>query len=316
VPALVNSANATEVRVTVPNGAFTGLIELSHAGGTTSTASAFTVDTEQDFQLTVAPSTTTAVQGGAGTYVVYVTSAQSTFSQLASLTATGLPAGLTASFSPAQITAGANSTLTVQLSGTLSPGSYPFTIHGVASVAGNDLERTAGATLNVMAGGQTTLSGRVMSTDNEPIIGATASLDGKTAMTDAAGSFLLIGITAGTGRPLMIDGRTANSPNKTYPIIIEPANIMAGQANTNPFTFYLPPIDTQFEVEVVPGQNTVASNPRVPRTCATAMVRQSRVFRSRRWRSIARPRRCLQTSRPQWCSPVNLAAHCRIFRCR
>jgi RHS repeat-associated protein len=264
VPALVNSANATEVRVTVPNGAFTGLIELSHAGGTTSTASAFTVDTEQDFQLTVAPSTTTAVQGGAGTYVVYVTSAQSTFSQLASLTATGLPAGLTASFSPAQITAGANSTLTVQLSGTLSPGSYPFTIHGVASVAGNDLERTAGATLNVMAGGQTTLSGRVMSTDNEPIIGATASLDGKTAMTDAAGSFLLIGITAGTGRPLMIDGRTANSPNKTYPIIIEPANIMAGQANTNPFTFYLPPIDTQFEVEVVPGQNTVASNPRVP----------------------------------------------------
>src|SRR5262249_17056881 len=32
----------------------------------------------------------------------------------------------------------------------------------------------------------------------------------------------------------------------------------------NPFTFYLPPIDTQYEVEVVPGQNTVASNPRVP----------------------------------------------------
>ena len=263
VPALVNSASAAEVRVTVPNGAFTGVIELSHAGGTASTAP-FTVDTEQDFQLTVAPSTTTAVQGGAGTYVVYVTSAQSTFSQLASLTATGLPAGITATFSPTQITAGANSTLSVQLSGTISPGSYPFTIHGVASVAGNDIDRTAGATLNVMAGGQTTLSGRVMSTDNEPIIGATASLDGKTAMTDAAGSFLLVGITAGANRPLMIDGRTASSPNKTYPIIIEPANIVAGQANVNPFTFYLPPIDTQFEVEVVPGQNTVASNPRVP----------------------------------------------------
>ena len=264
LPALVNSASATEVRVTVPNGAFTGAIELSHAGGTTSTATPFTIDTEQDFQLTVAPSTTTAVQGGTGTYVVYVTSAQSTFSQLANLTATGLPAGITATFSPAQITAGANSTLSVQLSGTISPGSYPFTIHGVASIAGNDIERTAGATLNVMAGGQTTLSGRVLSTDNEPIIGATASLDGKTAMTDAAGSFLLAGITAGTNRPLMIDGRTANSPNKTYPVIIEPANVVAGQANINPFTFYLPPIDTQFEVEVVPGQNTVAGNPRVP----------------------------------------------------
>jgi RHS repeat-associated protein len=264
VPALVNSSSATEVRVSVPNGAFTGVIELSHAGGTASTATAFIVDTEQDFQLTVAPSTTIAVQGGTGTYVVYVTSAQDTFSQLASLSATGLPAGITATFSPAQVTAGANSTLSVQLSGTISPGSYPFTIHGAAGIAGNNIERTAGATLNVMAGGQTTLSGRVLSTDNEPIIGATASLDGKTAMTDAAGSFLLSGITAGTNRPLMIDGRTANSPNKTYPVIIEPANIVAGQANINPYTFFLPPIDTQFEVEVVPGQNTVAGNPRVP----------------------------------------------------
>lgn len=264
VPALVTSASANEVHVTVPNGAFTGFIELSHTGGTATTATPFTVDTEQDFQLTIAPSTTTAVQGGAGTYVVYVTSTQLTFSQLASLSATGLPAGITPTFGPAQITAGASSTLTLQLSGTIAPGSYPFTIHGVASVAGNDLERTAGATLNVMAGGQTTLTGRVLSTDNEPIIGATASLDGKTAMTDAAGSFLLSGITAGSNRPLMIDGRTASSPNKTYPVIIEPANIVAGQANVNPFTFYLPPIDTQYEVEVVPGQNTVASNPRVP----------------------------------------------------
>ena len=264
LPALVTNASATQVQVTVPNGAITGLIELTHAGGTTATASPFTVDTEQDFSVTVAPSTTTAVQGGSGTYVVYVTSTQSTFSQLASLTATGLPAGITATFNPAQITAGASATLTLKLSGTISPGSYPFTIRGVAPVGGNDLVRTAGATLNVMAGGQTTLSGRVLSTDNEPIVGATASLDGRTAMTDASGSFLLVGVTAGTNRPLMIDGRTANSPNKTYPVIIEPANIVAGQANVNPYTFYLPPIDTQYEVEVVPGQNTVASNPRVP----------------------------------------------------
>src|SRR6266436_9290419 len=60
------------------------------------------------------------------------------------------------------------------------------------------------------------------------------------------------------------DGRTASSPNRTYPVIIEPANLIAGQANVNPYTFYLPPIDTQYEVEVVPGQSTIASNPRVP----------------------------------------------------
>ena len=150
--------------------------------------------------MTVAPSTTTAVQGGSGTYVVYVTSTQSSFSQLASLTATGLPSGFNATFDPAQITAGASSTLTLNLSGTVAPGSYPLTIHGVAGVAGHDVEHTAGATLNVMTSGQTTLSGRVLSTDKEPIIGATASLDGHTAMTDAAGAFLLSGVTAGTNR--------------------------------------------------------------------------------------------------------------------
>ena len=149
LPALVSSASATEVHVTVPNGAITGLIELTHVGGTAVTATPFTVDTEQDFQLTVAPSAATAVQGGAATYVIYVTSQQTTFSQLASLTATGLPAGITAIFDPAQITAGARSTLTLRLSGTLAPGSYPFTLHGVASVGGHDLEHTAGATLNV-----------------------------------------------------------------------------------------------------------------------------------------------------------------------
>lgn len=264
LPALVSSASATEVHTSVPNGAITGVIELTHVGGTAATATPFTVDSEQDFQLTVAPSTTTAVQGGSGTYLVYVTSTQGSFSQLASLTATGLPTGITATFDPAQITAGASSTLTLNLSGTIAPGAYPLTIHGVAGVAGQDVEHTAGATLNVMTSGQTMLSGRVLSTDNEPIIGATASLDGHTAMTDAAGSFLLTGVTAGANRPLMVDGRTASSPNKTYPVIIEPANIIAGQANVNPYIFYLPPIDTQYEVEVVPGQNTVAANPRVP----------------------------------------------------
>jgi RHS repeat-associated protein len=264
LPALVSSASATEVRVTVPNGAITGLIELTHIGGTAATATPFTVDSEQDFQLTVAPSAANAVQGSAATYIVYLTSQQTTFSQLASLTVTGLPNGITASFNPSQITAGASSTLTLNISGNLAPSSYPFTIHGVASVGGQNVAHTAGATLNVMGGGQTTLSGRVLSTDKEPIIGATASLDGHTAMTDAAGAFLLTGVTAGTNRPLMVDGRTASSPNRTYPVIIEPANIVAGQANVVPYTFYLPPIDTQYEVEVVPGQNTVAANPRVP----------------------------------------------------
>ncbi|MGH9763244.1 MAG: DUF6531 domain-containing protein, partial [Blastocatellia bacterium] len=131
-------------------------------------------------------------------------------------------------------------------------------------VNGAPLVRSASATLTVMSAGQTTLSGRVLSTDDQPLLGVTVSLDGQTATTDAAGGFLLFGVSAGTNRPLLIDGRTASAANQTYPVITEPANVVSGQANQIPFNYYLPPIDTQYETVVNPNANTVVANPRVP----------------------------------------------------
>jgi RHS repeat-associated protein len=266
IPALITSLTPTQANVIVPNGAMTGLINLKTPFGTATTAVPFTVSPgQQDYQLALAPSSTTVVQGGQSVFVVYLTAPSPTFGQLSTLTASGLPGGVQATFSPQQITAGAQSTLTLDLStASLAPGTYPFTVGGNALVNGAPLVRTASASFTVMASGQTTLSGRVLSTDALPILGATISLDGQTATTDAAGSFLLSGIGAGASRPLMIDGRTASAPNRTYPVIAEPANIVQGQANRVPFTFYLPPIDTQYEVQVVPGQDTQVTNPTVP----------------------------------------------------
>ena len=265
VPAAVTASSENEVRVTVPDGATTGPIELTTAAGSATTAEHFIVDVPQDYQLTVAPSAGSAIQRGTATYGVFLTSEQATFTQMARLSVTGAPNGVRATFDPPQITSGARSTLSLNLADAdLAPGSYNFTIQAAAEVDGRELIRTAAATLNVQPAGRTTLSGLVFSTDKEPIIGATVSLDGRTATTDAAGAFLLFDVTAGTERPLMVDGRTASAPNRSYPIILEPANIVAGQANAVPYTFYLPPIDTQFEVDLVLGQNTVAANPRVP----------------------------------------------------
>src|SRR5207244_2657723 len=136
-------------------------------------------------------------------------------------------------------------------------------VSGTATVEGKQVVHTANANLNVLLAGQTTLAGRVLSIEDEPIMGATVSLDGKTATSDAAGSFILSGVTEGSMRPLMIDGLTASAPNRTYPVITEPANIVAGQANVIPYSFYLPPIDMQYEVDMVPNQTTTATNPRV-----------------------------------------------------
>jgi RHS repeat-associated protein len=265
LPALINFVSATEVRTTVPNGAVTGRIELTNAGGVALTSQDFIVDETQDFQVTAAPASATVLQGGQATFIVYVTSTQTTFSQLAQLSAAGLPGAVTATFRPPQITAGGKTTLSVNLADTnLSPGSYSFTINASAHIDGHEVVRAVNVNLSVMAAtGQTTLAGRVLSSEDDPIIGATASLDGHSATTDASGSFLLFGIGDGPNRPLMVDGRTANAPNRSYPVIIEPADIIAGHANVVPYTFYLPAIDTQYEVDVVPGQNTAVTNPRV-----------------------------------------------------
>ncbi|HEX7955432.1 MAG TPA: RHS repeat-associated core domain-containing protein [Pyrinomonadaceae bacterium] len=264
LPALVTYSAAGEAHAVVPNGAVTGNIELTNAGGRATSPLPFTVDALQDFRLTVAPSSASAVRGSTATYVVSVSSDQETFTQLARLSAAGLPAGATAKFDTTQITSGATATLSVTTASALAAGSYQFTIKAVAEADGRDLARTVTATLNVLAGGITTLAGRVLSTEDAPIMGATVSLDGRTATTDAAGSFILSGVTAGSARPLMVDGRTASAPNRTYPVILEPAVVVAGQANVIPYSYYLPPIDTQYEVQVVPNQTTVAGNPRVP----------------------------------------------------
>lgn len=263
--ALLVFSSRTQVKAVVPNAAVTGRIELTNVWGQTATSHDFVVNATQDFQITVAPASATAVQRSSATYVVQLTSSHPTFTQLARLSVTGLPAGVEATLEPDQITAGASSTITLNLANAnLAAASYPFSINAAAEIDGVETVRTAAANLSVLAAGQTTLSGRVLSTENEPIIGATISLDGQSATTDTAGSFLLSGVTAGANRPVMIDGRTASAPNRTYPVLAEPANIVAGQANAVPYVFYLPPIDVEHEKIIVPGQVNVVTTPRVP----------------------------------------------------
>jgi sugar lactone lactonase YvrE len=167
LPALVAFSSATEARATVPNGAITGIIDLTTSAGTAITSQPFTIAPSQDYSITLAPSSTTVVQGSTASFVVSITSQQTTFTQLVNLTATGLPAGAAATFNPPQITAGGTSTLNVKLSPSLAPTSYSFNVQGVAKVDGSDLTRTAGASFTVMAAG----SGRAVlpfETDHRP----------------------------------------------------------------------------------------------------------------------------------------------------
>jgi RHS repeat-associated protein len=264
LPAEIASATPTDVKVSVPNAAVTGVIQLTTSSGMAVTSVPFTVAPSQEYTIALAPNSAVAAQGGIATFVVSLTSNTTTFTQLAKLEVTGAPSGVTASFTPQQIAAGATSTLNLVLPGPLATGSHSFTVRATAMVDASELVRTVGGSVMVQPAGQTAIVGRVLSNKDEPIMGATVSLDGKTSTSDAAGNFFLSGVTAGLDRPLMIDGRTASAPNRTYPVITEPATAIAGQATRIERPFYLPAIDTVNEVTIVPGHTTTVMTPKIP----------------------------------------------------
>ncbi|MDQ3011427.1 MAG: IPT/TIG domain-containing protein, partial [Acidobacteriota bacterium] len=268
LPAFVSLSSATQLKVHVPNGAVTGTIQVKTAAGL-ATSAPFTVSASQDFNLAATPPTAVAVQGSRATLIVTAISDQPDFTQLVKLSVTGAPAGATAAWDTNQITAGATATLTLALPRTTSPGSYSLMIRGEAMIDGAVRSHTTNATLSVQAAVSTILTGRVLSTEGDPVLNATVeqseatnpNVPTTTTTTDAAGAFLLT--NALVGRPVKVNGKTAIAPNREYPVIVEPTNIVAGRVNEVPYTFYLPPIDTMFEVPVRNDQNTMVGNPKV-----------------------------------------------------
>ncbi len=85
-----------------------------------------------DFNLNATPSPQTLCKGGSSTITVSV-GAISNFSGNVSLSATGLPSGVTATFSPATVSAPGNSILTLSGTASVTVGSYNITISGVGS---------------------------------------------------------------------------------------------------------------------------------------------------------------------------------------
>ena len=97
-----------------------------------------------DFSLSASPATVTLPVGGSGTATVTVTGI-SGFRGVVSLSASGQPSGVTASFVPASVQATGTSTLTFTASQSATPGSYPITLSG--TYGGTTL--TTSMTLNV-----------------------------------------------------------------------------------------------------------------------------------------------------------------------
>jgi hypothetical protein len=93
-----------------------------------------TTPPSNDFSISATPSSATVNAGSSTTFTV-ATAVTSGSAQSVTLSASGLPAGATASFSPASVSAGSSSTLTVSTTSSTTGGTYSVTITGTGAAA-------------------------------------------------------------------------------------------------------------------------------------------------------------------------------------
>ncbi|MCE9572498.1 MAG: hypothetical protein K8W52_05025, partial [Deltaproteobacteria bacterium] len=163
----------------------------------------------RDFAITAAPSIT-VVQSASATAAI-TTSVTAGTAQGVTLTASGLPAGATAAFAPASLTAGDPSTLTITAASTTPPGSYNLTI----TATGGTATHTATIALVVTPEADFALVASPVSLTVEQGASGTVAL----ASTTTLGAAQAIALTAG-GLPI---GTTA---------AFVPASITSGDTAT------------------------------------------------------------------------------------
>jgi subtilisin-like proprotein convertase family protein len=100
-----------------------------------------------DFSISVSPASQTVNAGSSISYSV-TTAVTAGSAQTVTLTVTGLPSGVTGSFSPASVTAGGSSTLTLTAASTASSATATFTVTGT----GTSATHTASAQVTVVNG--------------------------------------------------------------------------------------------------------------------------------------------------------------------
>jgi hypothetical protein len=108
------------------------------------------------FSISVSPASGAVNPGGSATTTVATTLTGGT-AQTVNLSASGLPAGATASFNPASVTAGSTSQLTITTSATTPPGTSTITITGTGTSATHTA--TYSLTVNGSGGGSALVNG-------------------------------------------------------------------------------------------------------------------------------------------------------------
>jgi uncharacterized membrane protein len=147
-PGSGTSTMTMAVASTAAAGSYTITVTGTGGGNTHTSAVTLTVTAPPAFAISAAPTSVSVVQGGKGTSTI-TTTISGSFNAAIALSASGLPAGTTAAFSPASIGApgAGSSTMTLTVGSSTAAGTYPVTVTGT----GGGLTHTATVSLTVTA---------------------------------------------------------------------------------------------------------------------------------------------------------------------
>jgi endoglucanase len=183
-----------------------------------------------DFSLSVSPASGSVTAGSSATATVS-TAITSGGGEAVSLSASGLPSGATASFSPAGVTSGVGATATIATSASTPAGTYPITITGTAASGSHtttySLTVTVPATNDFSvsvapASGSVTTGSSATSTVSTAVTSGAAqqvTLSATGLPSGATASFAPASVSAGSSGTLTI-ATAGGTPAGTYPVTI------------------------------------------------------------------------------------------------
>ena len=261
ISAPITSASPASISFVIPPGAATGTITVTTANQSATSSAVLNVTARSSFGINAGPATANVIQGQSAAYSISLSSTDG-FSQLAALSVSGLPTGVTASFSPTQITNGQISILTVNAPAGQTVGTSTLTISAAATVDGIASTQTSTVSLAVQPV-TTSFFGRILEADTieTPIPGIRIVFLGKddannptgcsgTTSSDTAGNFLFTNLPAAcVGRQLVWYNGQTSSDGELYAGVNLAYTIIQGQA-TGPEQVHLPRIDNAETVQV------------------------------------------------------------------
>jgi len=218
-----------------------------------------------DFSISANPSTLSVIQGQGATSTIS-TAVVSGAAQTVTLSASGLPAGATATFSPSAVTAGGSSTLTMTTASSTPVGDYSITVTGTGASASHATTISLAVnapvsddfSISASPSSVTTLQGQsVTSSITTALVSGSAqtvSLSASGLPAGATATFSPSAVTAGGSSTLTMT-TASSTPVGNYSIMVTGTGSSATHSTSITLTVNSPPLGPRLVQATAAGES-------------------------------------------------------------